>query len=99
MHALFALVDAGHVVVPAADLAARVAPDELVALRSEGVVRRLAASSAVLGAGAVEEISLTGLVNALRDLYDVDARGLPAPGSLSHHPVPIGWIGSGADER
>jgi len=99
MHALFALVDAGHVVVSAADLAARVAPEELAALRSEGIVRRLAASSAVLGAGGVEEISLAALVSALRDLYDVDSRGLPAPASLSHHPVPIGWIGSGTDER
>jgi hypothetical protein len=99
MHALFALVDAGHVVVPAADLATRVAPDELAALRSEGIVRPLAASSAVLGAGAVEEISLAHLVHALRGLYDVDPRGMATPASLSHLPVPIGWIGSGSEER
>jgi hypothetical protein len=99
MRAFFALVDAGQVVVPAIDLAARLAPEELAALRSAGIVRPLAASSAVLGAGAVEEISLADLARAVRDLYDVDPRGLPTPSSLSTLPVTIGWIGSGSDER
>jgi hypothetical protein len=98
MRAFFALMERGTFLVRSAELAASLEPEDLAALRAEGILRPSSPPGAARHE-ATEEISIPDFVRALRRLYDVDPRGLPTPGGIDPRPMTLGWCGSGADAR
>jgi hypothetical protein len=107
MLAFFEHVEAGTPFVGTRELAERVLPGELKALRSAGILRPASPRLTRPGAAPVdpldlaqEEISPSDMVRALRAIYGAEQRGLPTAGSFAdRRVVNIGWTGTGAEER
>jgi len=99
VRAFFAFIEQqGHPLVLSVDLAARLEPDELAALRACGVLRPSSPRGTPKHA-AREEISAADFVRLLRDLWSIDPRGLPTPGTIFEEATTLGWCGQGPEER
>jgi hypothetical protein len=98
MRAFFALMERGAILVRSAELTGGLEPEDLAALRAEGIVRPHSLPGTPRHE-ANEEISIPDFVRALRRLYEIDPRGLPTAGGIDPRPMTIGWMGRGTEER
>jgi hypothetical protein len=98
MHVFFALMERGAILVRSAELTGGLEPEDLAALRAEGIVRPHSLPG-TRRHEANEEISIPDFVRALRRVYEIDPRGLPTPGGIDPRPMTIGWTGRGTEER
>jgi hypothetical protein len=92
MRAYFEAVEAGSPLVRSADIEARLAREDLAAVRAAGLLRPT-------GRDPYEEVSLPDLARMLRALYDVESRGLPVPIRFDSQPAPLGWIHDADGDR
>jgi hypothetical protein len=98
MRGLWALIERATVLVRSGELAATLEPEEIAALRAEGVVQP-SSPPGTPKHEAFEEISPPDLARLLRRLYAADPRGLTTPGKFEAQPMKLGWVGKGAAER
>jgi len=91
MRALMELVEGDRHIVPTADLERKVAPDVLAAARRAGILRP--------DDPGFEDLSPTDLSRVLRAVYGLAGRQRPVPAAFEDAASPLGWMGSGEDER
>jgi len=85
MRAFLEMLGNGQSLADLEQLAPRLAPGELDALRAEGFLQPT-------GTARFEELSIPDVIRAMRALWGAASGGLRTAATMSHAPMPLGWF-------